>query len=1102
MPEIFNLSISFFISFSSLKESLEITPKYVIMKEALKNEKNEGGIVNIKDYEKILRSIPSTGIFIIREDDHTILHFNERVREVAPHIRIGMPCRKLGSHSCANCPLLTIGDKQEKQTINYNNPFGEMVDIIAVRTMWEDTIPAFIIMVAPHTQSISNTYHKILRVNLTEDRYEVVKINPEDQAIGYGTDIFSSWLGQFIYNGGIHPDDMNNFISFTRPEHMTSALKSGQKSLSCCYRRRSGDDFRWNLMEVVPDPDPASDSQFIFLYVKDVHDILQESLELDDASLRVQEVIRTLGEQNFGIYGVDLDTGEANLVRENGHTHTGWKSWTVQWSEIMNSRLLKQIHPTDRDKFCHSFSLEGLRQTKDASVEKADMLCQWRGEEDHEYRYMAVIAYFGQNHGTKNYTILALQNVDKRVRQEHTLTLRDMQLAAILKSRYSVMTTVYLENGQCERVWINEDSKMQNSFFGSYHQYFHDMLETNVNPEDAGSFQEIMSPEHLYQKAADTRDYSEEICQYRITGSSLRWMEQHVIYARQGNRISVNILGRDITREKLEEENRLKGEQERADIIRSLSGMFFATYYADLEQDFFRSVTQQLPEVRKALDNEVDYETGLKTYARTFIHPDDREEYLQVLSIQNLQKKLSKKNPYVTLAYRKLPDSPVTNPEEYGWIRSTAVLSQTDADGKARSIVYAAQDVTESKRKEMREHQALQAACEAADQANASKRNFLSCMSHNVRTPMNGIIGMLKIASDHVEDHERVLDCLNKASASSHQLLSTLNEILDISQIESGNFKLEAEAFCMSDLMQDISEAILPGVRAKNLTLKTNPLQVVHDDILGDRKRLRQMILNILGNSVNYTPEGGTLEISVTEHESNEHGCSSYNFVFRDNGIGMEEEFIQHIFEPFSRADDPNVNKIDGIGLGMTIAQNIARMMGGAISVKSILGEGSQITVTVILRLKTPAGTSGSLSNPAGDAPFDVSFRGRRILLVEDNELNQEIAMELIGELEAMVECAADGRKGLQRFAEMPAGYYDMILMDIQMPVMNGFDATRAIRKLPRPDAAAIPIIALSANASVEDMAASHESGMNGHIAKPLNIPQLIERMGYWMKDR
>lgn len=1058
--------------------------------------------MNIKEYEKILRSIPSTGIFIIREDDHTILHYNERVREVAPHIKKGMPCQKLGSHSCANCPLLTIGDKQENQTINYNNIFGEMVDIIAVRTLWEDKIPAFIIMVAPHTQSISNTYHKILRVNLSEDRYEVVKINPEDRAFGYGTDIFSSWLGQFIYNGGIHPDDMNNFISFTRPEHMTSALKSGKKSLSCCYRRRSGDDYRWNLMEVVPDPDPASEDLFVFLYVKDVHDILQESLELDDASLRVQEVIRTLGEQNFGIYGIDLDTGEANLVRENGHTHTGWKSWTVQWNEIMSSRLLKQIHPTDRDKFCHSFSLDGLRQTKDTSVEKADMLCQWRGEEDHEYRYMAVIAYFGQNHGTKNYTILALQNVDKRVRQEHTLTLRDMQLAAILKSRYSVMTTVYLENGQCERVWINEDSKMQNSFSGNYHQYFHNLLETTVNPEDAHIFQKVMSPEHLYQKAADTRDYSEEICQYRILGTSLRWMEQHVIYARQGNRMSVNILGRDITREKLEEEIRLKGEQEQADIIRSLSGMFFATYYADLEQDFFRSVTQQLPEVKKALDNEVDYETGLRIYAEAFVHPDDREEYLKVLSTQNLKKKLSRKNPYVTLAYRKLPEQPVTRPEEYGWIRSTAVLSQTDADGKARSIVYAAQDVTESKRKEMREQQALQAACEAADQANASKRNFLSCMSHNVRTPMNGIIGMLKIASDHLEDHIRVQDCLSKASLSSQQLLSTLNEILDISQIESGNFKLEAEAFCLSDLMQEISEAVLPDVRAKNLTLKINPMQVVHEEILGDRMRLQQMIMNILWNSVNYTLVGGTLEISVTEHESSEHGCSSYNFVFRDSGIGIEEEFIQHIFEPFSRADDPNVSRIDGVGLGMTIAQNIARMMGGTISVKSRFGEGSQITVTVILRLQASSEISDSLPSETSDTPAGVSFYGRRILLVEDNELNQEIAMELIGELDAMVECAADGRKGLQRFAEMPAGYYDMILMDIQMPVMNGFDATRAIRKLPRADAATIPIIALSANASVEDMTASHESGMNGHIAKPLNIPQLIERMGYWLKER
>ncbi len=833
------------------------------------------------EYEKIIHAIPTTGIFIIREDNHEILYYNKRVKEISPRVHVGMPCHELGNHSCVNCPLLTIGDRQEHQALCYNSPFGEMADIVAVRTLWKQKIPAFIIIVAPHIQMISHAYHKILRVNLTQDHYEIIKTRSEDRAIGYGTDSFSSWLGQFIYNGGIHPDDMNHFISFTRPEHIKEALDSGQEIMTCCYRRRFGEDFRWNLMEVVPDVSVSDRDQHIFLYIKDIHEILQESLELDDASIHIQEVIRTLGTQNFGVYGIDLDTGETNLVRENGHTHTGWKSWTFPWNELLHTRLTKQIHPADRDRFCQKFSLENLRRIKETSVQKTDMLCQWRGEEDHEYRYMAVIAYFGQSHSAKNYTILALQNVDKRVRQEHALSLRDMQLAAILKSRYSVMTTVYLENGQCERILIKENSTIKNTITENYQQYFHKTLETSVCPEDREIYQKILSPEHLYRKAAGTQDYSEEICQYRISGTDLRWMEDHIIYARQGSRISINILGRDITREKLEEELRRKGEQEQADIIRTLSGMFFATYYADLEEDTFRSATQ-MQEAEHAPVGNVDYATGLKDYAENFIHPDDRKEYLEVLSIENLRRTLSKKQPYVTLAYRKLPDKPDTRPEEYGWIRSTAIMSQADADGKARSVVYAAQDVTESKRKEMREQQALQAACEAADHANASKQEFLSCMSHNIRTPMNGIMGMIKIAGNHVDDPERVKDCLDKASISSLQLLSTLNEILDISQIKSGGFHLHSEPLNLTELMQEMVSLIYQNVQEKGLHLHMPPLQVEHQDILGDQQRLQQMFLNILNNSVKYTPSGGTLEIFVVEHASREYGCRTYDFIFKD----------------------------------------------------------------------------------------------------------------------------------------------------------------------------------------------------------------------------
>ncbi len=1058
-------------------------------------------MVDKKEYEKLADALPATGVFVIREDNYEILYYNQRMREVSPEVKTGMRCRDMGDHSCANCPLLTIGDRQESRTLSYNNMFGDVVDITAVRTKWGNEIPAFIITVTPHVQAISHAYHKILRVNLTKDQYETVKTPPEDRAVGYGTDSFSSWLGQFIYDGGIHPDDMNNFISFTHPDHIKSTLKSGREIMTCCYRRNSGGDFRWNLMEIVPDYTAADSDQYIFIYVKDVHDILQESLELDDASIRIQEVIRTLGEQNFGIYGIDLDTGETNLVRENGHTHTGWKSWTVPWDEIMRSRLNRQIHPSDKEKFCQKFSLEGLRELKESSVEKVDMLCQWRGEEDHEYRYMAVIAYFGQQHGARNYTILALQNVDKRVRQEHTLSLRDMQLAAILKSRYSVMTTVYLENGQCERVWINDSSKMHNVLTGNYHQYFHKALETTVYPEDAEAFKKVMSPEHIYQKAAGVQEYSEEVCQYRMRDAAFRWLEQHVIYARQGNRISVNILGRDITEEKIEEEQRLKEEQERTDIIRSLGGMFFATYYADLEENSFRSVTQ-LKEVGEALGETVDYDTGLKKYAEQFVHPDDREEYLDVMSIEKLRKNLDEKHPYVTLAYRKMPQQEDMRPEDYGWIRSTAVMSQTDEEGKARTIVYAAQDVTESKRKEMREQQALEAACEAADHANAFRQEFLSCMSHNIRTPMNGVIGMIKIAEDHMGDRERVKECLGKASESSRQLLSMMNEILDISLIKSGDFNLKSEEFVIPELMQQTVSLIQPQIQEKGLDLEMHPIQVEHELVLGDKERLEQIFLNILGNSVKYTPSGGKLELSVSEHEFTEHGCSSFDFVFSDNGIGMEEEFVQHIFEPFSRAKDPETDNADGVGLGMSIAQNIARMMGGAISVKSSPGEGSRFIVTVILRLQNPLDPSGRISAAEGRVEDETFLQGRRILLVEDNELNQEIAVELIGELGAMVECAGDGRGALQRFAEMPAGYYDLILMDIQMPVMNGFEATRAIRKIPRADAAAIPIIALSANVSPEDMAAGREAGMNGHLAKPLDIPGLEKCMDYLLQYR
>lgn len=1054
--------------------------------------------MDIRDYEKILDSIPEAGIHVVREDNHEVLYFNKRAQEIVPLMRKGAPCDKLRGGFCEDCPLRTIGDKEESRAVSCDGPTGRAVDIVAKRILWEESIPAFVITVTPHRDATSPVHRKILRVNLTKNSYSIVKPAVEDWSADRDAETFSAWLEQFTDEGIIHQDDLDRFRSFTHLDYLKGALRTGRRMLSCSYRRRSPNGFRWNLMEIVPDSGYTEDEQIVLLYMKDVHDMLKESLELDEASIRLQEVTRTLGEQNLGVYAIDLNSGEVNLIREEGYSQDGWISQSLMWDVVMHSRFRRQLHQDNQEQFIQKFSLESLRRIKDTNVQKTDMLCRWLS--GGKYRYVAVIAYFGRNQGTKDYAVLALQDVDKRVRQEQALSQRDMQMAAILKSRFSVMTTIRLDSDQCERFWLNENAETQSIGTGSYTHYYRRALESSVFSEDMEAFRKAMSPEHMREQARKTQDYSEEICQYRLKQPKVQWLEQHVTYIRRNGQVLVNILGRDITREKLLEEETRRKDQEQASIIGSLSSMFFATYYVDLENQLLRSVTQ-LGDVEKVLGEQRDYMTALRTYAEAFVHPEDRADYLYTMGTRNLRKILGPEQPFVTFAYRKQSERTQMDQEDYGWIRATAVMAQADEEGKAKDIVYVAQDVTESKRREMREQRALKAACEAANQANASKSEFLSRMSHDIRTPMNGIIGMTQIASEHMGDKERVEDCLGKIMSSSTSLLSLVNEILDMNEIESGNVDLTADVFQLPDMVQNVTDTIMPEIRQKGLELKVHPLEVQHADVVGDWGRLRQVFLNILGNSVKFTPSGGYVELRVTEREGRKYGCGTYDFVFQDNGIGMTAEFVPHIFDPFSREEDSRISRVEGTGLGMTIAQNIVRMMGGSIGVESAVGQGTRVTVTLFLKQNSKT-AEGLLPERSGDEASEEIFRGSRILLVEDNVINQEIAMEIIGAAGAAVECASDGREGLQRFGEMAEGYFDMIFMDIQMPVMNGYEATRAIRKLPRQDALTIPIIALSANAYAEDIAASREAGMNEHLTKPLDVPQLLAVMSRWLKEK
>lgn len=1044
-----------------------------------------------RDLEKILDAMQETGIYVIREDNHRILYFNQRVRQITPTARVGMVCHELWPDSCASCPLLTIGEKQKDRSVCHSSPFGQAVDIEATRILWEDRIPAFSITLTPHRELSAYVYHRLLRANLTDGSYEVARLGQNERWAEERDEPLWDWMERFLRNGGLHPEDVERFRAFAAPEHLRAALRKGSKTLACTYRRWVRGSFRWNMLEIVPDFGYTDDNQLVLMYAKDVHDVFQEGLEREDSSIRRQELIRALGEQNFSIYVLDLDNGMADPVRVEGQMQPISGNRLLSWEDELRPHIQNQLHWEYQDAFESMFSLSSLRQARKKDENRVELLCQ-RTTDGELYSYISINVCFNQDREHQRYAVLALQDTDDRVRQELARSQWDMQMASILKCRYSMMNTVHLDTGLCERIDLRQAASTRDSWSDDYARHVEQALLALVQEEDTAVFHQTMSLDHIRRKALETDDYAEEVCQYRTKEDPPRWLEQHVVYSRQSGEIMVNILGRDITAEKNREAAQRERDQEKVDIIRSLSGMFFSMHYVNLREDTYQSVTQ-LREAGGVLGEQAWYTAGVHRYAEKYVHPDDREEYLDFLSVENLQRQLGRDRKLIAMEYRKPPASAAS--DRCSWVRATALLVQSDAEGRPLTVLYTTQDVTESKQKEEQEHRALQAACQAASHANAAKSEFLSRMSHDIRTPMNGIMGMTNIAMSHAGDQERVQDCLKKIAVSSRHLLNLVNEVLDMSQIESGKIDLVEERFLISELIQDLSVILRAPIQEKRHQLQIHPPEIQHDTVLGDASRLRQVFVNILGNAVKYTPPGGLLEIEVREKESRQYGYGCYDFVFRDNGVGMEESFVQRIFDPFSRAEDSRVSTIEGTGLGMTIAQNIVRMMGGSIEVRSQPGKGSQFTVTVFLRQQS----GESAAPPPEETAQCPALRGRRLLLVEDNEINQEIACELLLDIGALVECVGDGKQALDRFTKSAPGYYDLILMDIQMPVMNGYEATRAIRSLPRPDGASIPIVAMSANAFAEDISASREAGMNEHITKPLNISRLLDCLGRWL---
>lgn len=438
-----------------------------------------------------------------------------------------------------------------------------------------------------------------------------------------------------------------------------------------------------------------------------------------------------------------------------------------------------------------------------------------------------------------------------------------------------------------------------------------------------------------------------------------------------------------------------------------------------------------------------------------------------------------------------------------GYFREAVILTQDLETGDIWGLTYV-RNISEEHNQKTRVEQALRDAFTQAQHANSAKTLFMSQMSHDIRTPLNSILGMSAIAQEHISEPSRVLDCLDKIEASGRHLLEIVNNVLDLSAIESGKTVLASEPFDLNLFLEETLKMIRPLSDKKRHTLTVDISPSMNSSVIGDQTKLRQLLTNILGNAIKYTPDCGEIHFTAKEIEPDHQGICRYFFKVEDNGIGMKPEFIEHIYDPFVRADDRRISGIQGTGLGMTISLNIARMMNGDISIKSAPGKGSEFGITVCLKKGAATGSyigGISMEEPHKVRMSDFDFGGKRVLLAEDLDFNAEIAAEFLAEANIRTEVAHDGAEAVEMFKNSPLGYYSLIFMDIQMPVLDGNQAAEKIRSLDRPDAAEIPIIAMTANAFIEDVKTSKEHGMNGHVSKPLEITSLTSELCKWLPE-
>jgi len=952
---------------------------------------------------------------------------------------------------------------------------------------------------------ISENYDCVFSLNLTT--YEMILYSSSD--FFKRLKIFEQSGAEFVKNTFsiidtiVYSSDRNHVRESLKKERIIGQLKKN-KVYCICFRILINDEPIYYQAKITnPDNEKYPDNVVIAIHNVDVEmraeaERIKQLQNQQKANLQQEAIINSFSSDFEGLYHVNLDTNDAITYRSTPELHkrlTDFNNYD-SFNERMKYFAEQMVCKEDRAEFIRAID----RKRIEFELSKSPFYyINYRIERNGEYLFYRTRIIRDNVMIGHNNIIIGIQNVDETTRREieqnKTLEVlhekeRNYQKAIFSDAIgfFECNLTKNLIISDIFELYDNEFQIVSNTVnmpmpfnFDDFQQWYvlnHEV----INPNEVLLKMNRQYLMECYEKG----NHMPETSFWATTPLGAVKCLRKIYFLTKDER-SGDIMALTIIKDISEQQRKADELKENRDIIEVLGSEYTSLFLVNIDTLKVKPYTLY-PDIEARFGERIksgkfDYLDIINLYLNYIVYEEDIEMVAEITSIDYIKKRFRK-----TKSYSATPRRIENNEIRYYEMQFIKVGNSPEPNEFIVGIV----DKNDQIKKEQEHQQQLQIAKKNAEAANQAKSAFLFNMSHDIRTPMNAIIGFTSMAQKHINNKERVNEYIEKVKVSSTHLLQLINDVLDMARIESGKVSIEEKQANIYQNLDEIISIMRETANEQQVKLSADIQNIRNEHVYADVLHFNQILLNIISNAVKYTRPGGEVNVSVYQTPDEREDYASFDYIIEDTGIGMSEDFLSRIFESFTREQTSTVSGIQGTGLGMSITKNLVDLMGGTIDIESKLGVGTTVRIHISFRIQKKSPPKKPEPSEDGDLTM---LDGMRILLVEDNELNREIAKDILEEIGIIVEEAEDGSIAVDMVKKSDSGYYDLILMDIQMPYMDGYKATQTIRAFDDRELADIPIIAMTANAFEEDKNKALESGMNSHLAKPINIGELFETL-------